>query len=86
MRTPIELTTGTDVKRFSDAVQRILASALENVSEFAAIGGHLAPGTDAGAWEVPHGSLTEYKLLTEALGSRTDAVLAQGIRIIQQKF
>ena len=73
--------------RFDEiAVQKILASALENVSEFAAMGGHLAPGTDAGAWEVPHGSLTEYELLTEALGARTDTVLAQGIRIIQQKF
>ena len=73
--------------RFEEtAVRQILASALENVSKFAAMGGYLAPGTDAGAWEVPHGSLTEYELLTEALGARTDTVLAQGIRIIQQKF
>ena len=73
--------------RFEEiAVQKILASALENVSKFAAMGGYLAPGTDAGAWEVPHGSLTEYELLTEALGSRTDEILAQGIRIIQEKF
>lgn len=73
--------------RFDEiAVQKILASALENVSKFAAMGGYLAPGTDAGAWEVPHGSLTEYELLTETLGARTDAILAQGIRIIQEKF
>jgi hypothetical protein len=59
---------------------------LENVSEFADMGGLIAPGTDAGAWEVPHGSLTEYELLAEALGARTDAILAQGIRIIQERF
>ena len=73
--------------RFDEtAVCKILDSALENVSEFADMGGLIAPGTDAGAWEVPHGSLTEYELLTEALGARTDAILAQGIRIIQEKF
>ena len=73
--------------RFDEtAVRKILDSALENVSEFAEMGGLIAPGTDAGAWEVPHGSLTEYELLIEALGARTDAILAQGIRIIQEKF
>ena len=73
--------------RFDEtAVCKILDSALENVSEFADMGGLIAPGTDAGAWEVPHGSLTEYELLTEALGARTDAILAQGIRIIQERF
>ena len=73
--------------RFDEiAVQKILASALENVSEFAAMGGLIAPGTDAGAWEVPHGSLTEYELLTEALGTKTDEVLSKGIRTIQEKF
>ena len=50
--------------RFSEAaVQAILASALENVAAFSAMGGLLAPGTDAGAWAVPHGSTTEYDLL-----------------------
>ena len=73
--------------RFEEtAVRKILDSALENVSQFASIGGHLAPGTDAGAWEVPHGSLTEYELLTEALGTKTDEVLSKGIRTIQEKF
>ena len=50
--------------RFSEPdVQAILASAQENVAAFAAMGGLLAPGTDAGAWAVPHGSTTEYELL-----------------------
>ena len=69
-----------------EAVQAILASALANVRAFADLGGLLAPGTDAGAWAVPHGSLTEYALFREALGDRTEAVLDAGIRTIVQKF
>ena len=73
--------------RFDEAaVGKILNSALENVAAFAALGGLLAPGTDAGAWAVPHGSLTEYALLREALGEKTDGVLERGIREIVRKF
>ena len=69
-----------------DAVGSILGSALENVREFAAMGGLLAPGSDAGAWAVPHGSMTEFQLLETALGAETDAVLDRGIRKIKEKF
>jgi hypothetical protein len=69
-----------------EAVQAILESALQNVRKFAAIGGLIAPGTDAGAWAVPHGSETEVPLLTMALGSDTEAILAKGIATIQKKF
>lgn len=73
--------------RFDEsAVQRILASALENVRSFAEIGGLLAPGTDAGAWAVPHGCLSEYELLTEALGEKTGGILNRGIQAILEKF
>jgi len=73
--------------RFSEAdVEKILESALENVNRFAAMGGLLAPGTDAGAWAVPHGSLTEVPLLQQALGSRTHEILQKGICAIQKKF
>ena len=73
--------------RFEEAaVQAILGSAFENVRAFAAMGGLLAPGTDAGAWAVPHGSLTEYSLLREALGDRADDVMDAGIRAILRKF
>ena len=68
------------------AVEEILESAQENVRTFAALGGLVAPGTDAGAWAVPHGSLTEFSLLREALGSGTDAVLAAGLEEIRRKF
>lgn len=73
--------------RFSEGdVRRILESALENVAKFADLGGLLAPGTDAGAWAVPHGSLTEYDLLEQALGSAAGEVLDRGVRRIMGKF
>lgn len=73
--------------RFEEqAVERILESAMENVRLFADMGGLLAPGTDAGAWAVPHGSLTEFALLEQALGQNAGAVLAKGARRIQEKF
>lgn len=69
-----------------DAVVQILDSALENVAAFAGMGGLIAPGSDAGAWAVPHGSLTEVALLEMALGENTDRILEKGIRKIQEKF
>lgn len=75
--------------RFSeDAVQAILNSAMENVSRFHAMGGLLAPGSDAGAYAVPHGtgSLSEYGLLTEVLGKEADSALASGVAEIQRRF
>ena len=62
-----------------DAVRRILDSSLENVHSFAAMGGLIAPGTDAGAWAVPHGSLTEWELLK-------DINLEAGTAEIRRKF
>ena len=71
--------------RFSeDAVQKILENALQNVSKFHNLGGLLAPGTDAGAWAVPHGSETELPLLDRA--GVTEEALQKGIRVIMNKF
>ena len=73
--------------RFDEyAVQKILESALENVTSFANMGGLVAPGSDAGAWAVPHGSMTEFDLLEMALGEQTEAVLDAGTRKIKEKF
>ena len=73
--------------RFNEeAVEKILDSAMKNVQLFSQMGGLLAPGTDAGAWKVPHGSLTEYELLSQALGENWEAVLERGIAVIQEKF
>ncbi len=73
--------------RFSEAdVEKILAGALENVRIFGRMGGLLAPGTDAGAWAVPHGSLTEFRLLEEALGADTGRILEAGTARIRELF
>ena len=73
--------------RFDEsAVCAILESALANVSTFAAMGGIIAPGTDAGAWAVPHGSLTEFELLREAIGENTDQILATGVQAVMERF
>ena len=69
-----------------DAVNRILDSALENVYEFSRMGGLLAPGTDAGAWAVPHGSTTEPEWMEKALGSATEEILSRGAQAIRDRF
>lgn len=67
-----------------DQVEKILASALENVSRFAAMGGLLAAGTDAGAWAVPHGSTTEEGYFAAA--GVGEEILWRGLAKIQEKF
>lgn len=68
--------------RFPDEeVSQILDSVLENLSQY---GGLVAPGTDAGAWAVPHGSETEIPLLAKA-GIDANR-LAEGTVVIMQKF
>ena len=68
--------------RFPEAeVQKILACALENLENYR---GMVAPGTDAGAWAVPHGSETEAQLL--ALAGISEQRLESGIRVLQEKF
>lgn len=69
-----------------EAVKAILDSAMENVRRFAAIGGLIAPGSDAGAWAVDHGMDTEWKLLNEAIGPNASNILAHGVRRIMEKF
>ncbi len=73
--------------RFREAaVQAILESAMENVAQFAAMGGFLAPGTDAGAWAVGHGTDSEYALLAQVLGDRSEEILSRGGKKIREKF
>ena len=69
-----------------EAVEAILESALENVRAFAALGGFLAPGTDAGAWAVPHGGLSEYALMELALGKAAEETLERGAKEIVKRF
>ena len=64
-----------------DAVRAILESTLENLRNYR---GLVAPGTDAGAWAVPHGSRTEEMLLAEA---GIDSLrLEKGIACVYKKF
>ena len=73
--------------RFNEqSVEKILKSAMDNVALFASMGGFLAPGTDAGAWAVPHGSLTEYALMKQCLGERSEAILDRGTRELEARF
>lgn len=70
--------------RFPDQqVEKILDSALANVAAFRDMGGLLAPGTDAGAWAVPHGS---EELAWLARAGVSEEALQQGTAVIMEKF
>lgn len=64
------------------AVSQILESTLANLEQFHAMGGLIAPGTDAGAWAVPHGIDTEAAWLSKAGITHTAAAQA----VIIEKF
>ena len=66
-----------------DQVQRILDSARQNLAAFAGMGGIIAPGSDAGAWSVPHGCLTEYGLLEEIIPPDR---IRQGAKALMARF
>ena len=75
--------------RFPDEeVEKILENVQENIRCFVAMGGLLAPGSDAGAWAVPHGlgGQSEYAWLEKTLGSQADAVLAKGGEVLFSRF
>ena len=71
-----------------EAVHAISESAARNIRSFVSMGGILAPGSDAGAWAVPHvtGSLDEYSHLRNILGENADSILDSGIQAIMEKF
>ncbi|MBQ4641037.1 MAG: Xaa-Pro dipeptidase [Oscillospiraceae bacterium] len=68
----------------NETVEKILDSTLANIADFRAMGGLLAPGTDAGAWAVPHCSQTEEEWLARAGVEETH--LQEGTAVIQRKF
>ena len=73
--------------RFEEAaVTRIFESAAENIRCFAAMGGLLGCGSDAGAWAVPHGCGAEERLLGEILGENVPQILQRGNQVIVEKF
>ena len=64
-----------------EEIQKIFCHALQNLSDYK---GLVAPGTDAGAWSVPHGTDCEEDLLMQA--GITKERLALGTQIITDKF
>ncbi len=75
--------------RFDEtAVGQIYRSAQENLCAFAQMGGLIAPGSDAGAWAVPHvsGSLDEYRHLQDTLGEEAMECVFRGTQVIRRKF
>ena len=73
--------------RFDEAAVNAIAShTAENLRQFAAMGGLIACGSDAGAWAVPHGCNTEEAHLHQILGDDAPRILTQGNQIIMDKF
>ena len=73
--------------RFNEnAVAAILESALENVHRYGAMGGLIAPGSDAGAWAVEHGADGEHRILEQAIGQDAADILQKGTEKIRLKF
>ena len=66
------------------AAEVILESALRNVKAFAAMGGLVAPGTDAGAYAVPHGCGTEEGYFQAAGVSKEQ--MDFGVKAIMERF
>ena len=75
--------------RFPDHVlQPLLELHLSNVAFAANKGAKIALGTDAGAYAVYHGSAVkqEYAFLRQVLGDRTDDILRNAEKNIQERF
>ena len=75
--------------RFDEkAVSAIYESAVENLRRFAQMGGLVAPGSDAGAWAVAHGTggKDEYVHLKRTFGDAYMDMVHAGIDAIRTKF
>lgn len=75
--------------RFPDAVLKpLLEYQMNAVQKAAALGAHIACGSDAGAYRVLHGQggLDEQTLLRRAIGDGADAVLDAGNAAIMARF
>lgn len=75
--------------RFDEkTVSAIYESSAENLRRFAALGGLIAPGSDAGAWAVPHtsGGLDEYGHLAYALGEGYMDTINAGADALRTRF
>ena len=70
--------------RFDEAaVQDILAHFTQTLQRFQALGGHIATGSDAGAWQVTHGSRETDILLAAGITRET---IQKANQIIKERF
>ncbi len=69
-----------------ESLDKILADTTAALAAFQEMGGLIAPGSDAGAFAVRHGTMTEYALLEKALGPLAWKSLEQGAQAIAHKF
>ena len=75
--------------RFDEkAVAAIYESSVENLRAFIKMNGLIAPGSDAGAWAVPHirGGMDEFAHLAYALGDGWESIVNAGIDAVRTKF
>ena len=75
--------------RFDEnAVSAIYESSIRNLREFVKMDGLTAPGSDAGAWKVPHvrGGVDEYAHLADALGDGWECIADAGTNAIRSRF
>ena len=71
-----------------DVLAPLLETQSQALRDFAAMGGLIACGSDAGAYLVPHvqGASDEYRYLARALGANADELLGRGNAEIQRRF
>ena len=69
-------------------MQPLLAYQEKAVAKATSLGAFIAPGSDAGAWAVPHGKggLDEQHWLREALGEDAVETLKRGAAEIKRRF
>ena len=75
--------------RFDEgAVTAIYESSTDNIRSFVKMDGLIAPGSDAGAWAVPHvgGGMDEYAHLEQVLGDGWRDIINAGIDAVRTKF
>lgn len=61
---------------------------MKNIAKCARMGGKIAPGSDGGAYNVPHvqGTMDEYAHLRSAIGENADEILTQGVMLTRNRF
>lgn len=77
-----------DARYSQECVKPLLQYQFNAISYAAKHGAFIAPGSDAGAYNVPHGrgGLREIELLRTAIGENADVVLGNGLEKVKELF